>query len=112
MVEVELGSLGNSTNELAVVNLQRNGVTVPGASSTAAGGVASANSAWCIGGGESNRTMTGRSLKFLDSPASISAQTYKCQMLSNAGSTSYLNRWGIGSNGDCISSITLTEIPQ
>ena len=52
------------------------------------------------------------SWNFLDSPATTSATTYKTQFRNASGvGTLYMNRRGNDQNTDCVSNITVMEIP-
>jgi hypothetical protein len=49
-------------------------------------------------------------LSFLDSPATISSTTYKIQIKSSGGNTTYINRADDDANNSGVSTITLLEI--
>jgi len=51
------------------------------------------------------------SFTFLDSPATTSATIYKTQFRTSGGGTLYMNRRGNDQNTDCVSNITVQEIP-
>tara|TARA_R100000231_G_scaffold42555_1_gene37041 strand:+ start:121 stop:681 length:561 start_codon:yes stop_codon:yes gene_type:complete len=82
--------------------------------SSSAGGAADTYDSFCggVGGGMSDnlRCRDKHHLNFLDSPNTTSQVTYKCQIITGASTTMYVNRWGTNSDVASVSTITAMEI--
>jgi hypothetical protein len=100
-------TVGQWPNNFAVSNLVRNGTAIA-QPTTASTFQASMNSyPGDIGGSGSSQLV--QVLTWLDSPNSVSAVTYKVQMLTTGG-TAWVNARPVSQNGTTVSSITLMEI--
>ena len=110
LVMVSIGVLANSGAGGTAVNIKRGTTTIV---SNTDGGSADTTDSWVLSGGQTytnnNRFNRPGVLVYLDSPASTSAQTYKCQMLVGSG-TGYFNRWGTNTDQAGVSTITVQEI--
>ena len=112
LVMVTIGALANSGASGSIVNLVRGTTTIV---SNSAGGATDTYDAWLVSGGQTytnnNRFHRAGVINYLDSPASTSALTYKCQLRTVSGSsTAYFNRWGVNEDQAGVSSITVQEI--
>ena len=109
LVTVTLPILTMSDGNAGFINLLRGSTTL---TSSSDGGLADTNDAWTSFGGWSgeaqNRMYKSASITYLDSPATTSATTYKCQLLASGG-TAYLNRW-FNSDLASVATITVMEI--
>ena len=113
LVCVDIGILSGSGANGGYVVLLRGSTAI--ANTTIGSGNANSRSAFTsgVGGGLSDnpRKMTTGGISFLDSPATTSAVTYKCQLSSsNSSYTVYFNRWGENTDNASVSTITLMEV--
>lgn len=112
LVIVTIGALSADTaGRSPSVKLLRGSTVI---TSNSDGGLADTDDAFVTagGGGMSNndRKIQPASIMYLDSPATTSATTYKCQMKSDSTDTVYFNRWGLNTDAAAVSTITVMEI--
>ena len=101
---------GENLSGFPMVRLVRNSTAI--AVGDAAGSRTQVTSvAWSSG---SNNVTNMQSMNFLDSPATTSSTTYKLQIISDSGTTNYINRNARDDNGSYeprgVSTITVMEI--
>ena len=104
-------TVGTAASNFSPVNLVRNGTNIaqPTTSSTYA---ATMNNYPGEGSGiTAGSAQPQYAINFLDSPATVSAVTYKLQILTTGGTT-FINTRPVAQNGTCVSSITVMEIKQ
>ena len=119
LVTVDIGLLSADDGNMAVIRLLRDSTVLAGHSGS---GVAHNFTAFATGGGGGQsggsygidvRKVNTGGISVLDSPATTSSITYKCQLASSQASTGvYINRWALNTDMASSSSITVQEIAQ
>jgi hypothetical protein len=109
LVTVTLPMLTVGDSNAAFINLLRGSTAI---TSSSDGGTADTNDAWTSfggwTGGDAGRMFKSASITYLDSPATTSSTTYKCQLIMTGG-TGYVNRW-FNTDLASVATITLMEI--